>query len=113
MTPLPLVLAALEPQVQTPAPLPVEPAAIAKDAELIGREVVVDDRVRFFSSSGRRTPQGQQIFDEVIFKRTPVVFRLPPELRVEHPPPRARRRGPRGCSASTAASSMWTSRRWR
>ncbi len=82
-------------QAMPPAPTPVEPARLAKDADLIGREVIVDDRVRFFSSSGRRTPQGQQVFDELILKRTPVVLRLPPELRTEHPPrgPAARATG--------------------
>jgi tetratricopeptide (TPR) repeat protein len=80
-----LALAAVA-QAPSPAPTPVEPAKLAKDTDLIGREVVVDDRVRFFSSSGRRTPQGQQVFDELILKRTPVVLRLPPELRAERPP---------------------------
>jgi tetratricopeptide (TPR) repeat protein len=79
---------------QAPAagPLPVEPAAIAKDADLIGREVVVDDRVRFYSSSGKRGPLGQHIFDELTLRRTEIPFRLPPKLRPEHPtaPPAAR-----------------------
>ena len=69
------------------APFSVEPSAIAKDADLIGRTVVVDDRVRFFSSSGKRGPLGQHIFDELMLKRTEVAFRLPPALRPEHPTP--------------------------
>ncbi|HEY2156612.1 MAG TPA: hypothetical protein VGH33_13355, partial [Isosphaeraceae bacterium] len=81
-----VLLVATVTQAPSPAATPVEPSKLAKDADLIGREVVVDDRVRFFSSSGRRTPQGQQVFDELILKRTPVVLRLPPELRTEHPP---------------------------
>lgn len=79
---------------QAPAggPMPVEPATIAKDADLIGREVVVDDRVRFYASSGKRGPMGQHIFDELTLRRTDVAFRLPPALRPEHPsaPPAAR-----------------------
>ena len=57
---------------QAPAggPTPVEPASIAKDADLIGREVVVDDRVRFYSSSGKRGPLGQHIFDPSAKQRT-------------------------------------------
>lgn len=81
---------------QAPAPAggptPVEPSALAKDLDLIGREVVVDDRVRFYSSSGKRGPLGQHVFDELTLKRTDVPFRLPPALRPEHPtpPPAAR-----------------------
>ena len=54
--------------------------------------MVVDDRERFYSSSGKRGPLGQHVFDELTLKRTDVIFRLPPALRPERPspPPSAR-----------------------
>ncbi len=87
-----LMTALLLAQAPAAGPMAVEPMALAKDTDLIGREVVVDDRVRFYSSSGKRGPMGQHIFDELTLKRTDVPFRLPPALRPEHPtpPPAAR-----------------------
>jgi len=61
----------------------VEPSALTRDANLVGREVTVDDRVRFFQS--HRGPKGQ-VFDELVLKRTDVVFKLPPSLRPERSP---------------------------
>ena len=86
---LPALILGLAATAQAPdaTPVPVEPSAIAKDADLIGRAVIVDDRVRFYSSSGKRGPLGQHIFDELMLKRTEVAFRLPPALRPEHPSP--------------------------
>jgi tetratricopeptide (TPR) repeat protein len=63
----------------------VEPSALARDPKLIGREVVVDDRVRYFQP-GPKGPRGQSTLDELLLKRTDVVFKLPPGLRPEHPP---------------------------
>jgi tetratricopeptide (TPR) repeat protein len=62
-------------------PTPVEPSELMKRTDLLGRGVVVDDRVSFFvqSNMGR-------YYDEVYFKRTQVVFRLPPSLRFEQHP---------------------------
>jgi hypothetical protein len=61
----------------------VEPADLTRDPDLIGREVVVDDRVRYFQP--RRGTKSQAL-EEVVLKRTPVIFRLPLGLRPEHPP---------------------------
>ncbi len=61
-------------------PVEVEPADLAKRADLVGKEVVVDDRVRIFYPH-----QGRGI-DEIHLKRTPVIFRLPPDLRYPQAP---------------------------
>lgn len=53
----------------------VEPSELTRRADLVGREVSVDDRVRFFQFHLGRG------YDELYLKRTPVVFRLPPRLR--------------------------------
>jgi hypothetical protein len=63
----------------------VEPSALARDPKLIGREVVVDDRVRYFQP-GPKGPKGQSTLDELLLKRTDVLFKIPPGLRPEHPP---------------------------
>lgn len=61
----------------------VEPADLTKDANLIGREVVVDDRIRYFQpGKGNK----EAVFEEVLLKRTNVIFKLPPGLRPNHPP---------------------------
>ena len=49
----------------------VEPADLARRPDLIGREVIVDDRIRYFLESKRG-----QGFDELILKRTDVPCRL-------------------------------------
>lgn len=68
----------------------VEPTELATRADLIGREVVVDDRVRFFSESKRT-----QGFDEIHLRRTEVPLRLPARLRYPRSPtePVVRARG--------------------
>lgn len=72
-----------------PAPTPVEPSDLAGRADLVGREVTVDDRVAYFQFHKGRG------FDELVLKRTPVVFRIPPALRPKQSPkaPAVRVRG--------------------
>lgn len=74
---------------QAPSP-EVEPSELASRPELVGREVVVDDRVRYFSESKRG-----QGYDEIHLRRTEVPVRLPARLRFTRPPtePVARVRG--------------------
>ncbi len=61
----------------------VEPADLTKDPNLIGRDVTVDDRIRYFQPKrGSKT----QILEEFLLKRSDVVFRLPPGLRPQYPP---------------------------
>ena len=62
----------------------VEPEQLTRNPDLIGREVTVDDRVLFYQS--HRGPGGKQIYDELLLKRTPVIFKLPPALRPDRPP---------------------------
>ena len=62
-------------QTSQPAGVPVEPAELMNRADLIGREVIVDDRVRYFQF---HPGEG---YDEIQLKRTPVTFRLPRTLR--------------------------------
>jgi hypothetical protein len=59
----------------------VEPADLTRRAELIGRELVVDDRVRYFLESKRG-----QGFDQFLLKRTDVLFRLPTRLKFSRSP---------------------------
>lgn len=63
-----------------PAAVVVEPAELAKHDDLIGREIVVDDRLRYFQF---HPGQG---YDEIHLKRTPVVFQLPRALRPQSAP---------------------------
>ena len=67
----------------------VEPSELAGRANLVGREVSVDDRVAYFQFHKGRG------FDELVLKRTPVVFRIPPALRPKQSPkaPSVRVRG--------------------
>jgi tetratricopeptide (TPR) repeat protein len=58
----------------------VDPADLGQRADLMGKMVVVDDRVRFYQYHNGRG------YDEVFLKRTDVVFRLPPRLRPDGPP---------------------------
>jgi hypothetical protein len=55
----------------------VEPTELTRHPEWIGREVAVDDRVKFFQ---RHEGRG---FDEMVLKRADVIFRLPTNLRPE------------------------------
>lgn len=67
-------------RVHAQAPQEVEPAELANRKDLIGREVVVDDRVRMFFPS-----PGKGIVD-ILLKRTQVPIVLPPGLRYEVSP---------------------------
>jgi len=58
----------------------VDPAELASREDLIGKRVLVDDRVRFFQFHQRAG------YDELYLRRTPIPFRLPPELRPKSPP---------------------------
>jgi hypothetical protein len=62
-------------------PTAVEPSELMKRPDLLGHEVVVDDRVSFFVQS-----RMGRYFDELYLKRSQVVFRLPPALRTEQNP---------------------------
>jgi hypothetical protein len=64
-----------------PGPDFVEPADLLRRPELVGREVVIDDRVRYFLESKRG-----QGYDQLLFKRTDAVFRLPARLKFSRPP---------------------------
>ncbi|MDG3002935.1 hypothetical protein [Paludisphaera mucosa] len=58
----------------------VEPADLTRREDLVGKLIVVDDRVRFFQNHPRVG------YDELYVKRTPLAFRLPAALRPESPP---------------------------
>ncbi|WP_165246061.1 hypothetical protein [Paludisphaera soli] len=62
------------------APVPVEPAELTRREDLVGKLVVVDDRIKFFQHHPKVG------FDELYLKRTPLAVRLPEELRPESPP---------------------------
>src|SRR5436309_3023159 len=53
----------------------VEPADLQRREDLIGREVVVDDRVAYY------VPRNGSEDDELQLKRTPVTFQVPRRLR--------------------------------
>ena len=61
-------------------PVTVDASELDRRADLVGKMVVVDDRVRFYQS---HPGQG---YDELYLKRTGVVFRLPPALRPKGSP---------------------------
>jgi len=67
-----------------PAMAQTEPVAVDADldrrAELVGKIVVINDRVRFYQYHAGRG------YDELYLKRTNVVFRLPARLRPEGSP---------------------------
>ena len=71
----PLSLAFLLALAAATAVTPVEPAELAGRSDLVGREVSVDDRIAYFQFHKGRG------FDELVLKRTPVAFRIPPALR--------------------------------
>jgi hypothetical protein len=68
----------------------VEPTELSRRTDLIGKEVVVDDRIRYFLESKRG-----QGYDELMLKRTDVPFKLPPRLKYPRSPtePNARVQG--------------------
>ena len=59
----------------------VEPTELARRPDLVGREVLVDDRIRYFLESKRG-----QGYDELILRRTEVPFRLGLGSRFARPP---------------------------
>ena len=61
-------------------PVAVEASDLDRRADLVGKVVSVDDRVRFYQF---HPGEG---YDELRLKRTDVVFRLPPQLRPESSP---------------------------
>jgi hypothetical protein len=62
---------------QQEGPLPVEPADLSRRADLIGKEVAIDDRVSFYVHRTGSEP------DELQLKRTNVAFLVPRGLRPE------------------------------
>jgi hypothetical protein len=56
-------------------PVAVEPAELQRRADLVGREVLVDDRVSYY------VPRAGTEDDELQLKRTPITFRVPRRLR--------------------------------
>ncbi len=60
---------------QAGAPVLVEPSGLERRQDLVGREVVVDDRVAYY------VPRNGSEDDELQLKRTPVTFRVPRNLR--------------------------------
>jgi tetratricopeptide (TPR) repeat protein len=61
-------------QTQTGA-VPVEPDELERRQDLIGREVVVDDHVKYY------VPRNGGAADELQLKRTPITFEVPRRLR--------------------------------
>jgi hypothetical protein len=68
----------------------VEPSELSRRAELVGRELVVDDRIRYFLESKRG-----QGYDSLMLKRTDVPFKLSARLKYARSPsePNARVQG--------------------
>jgi hypothetical protein len=81
---------ALGSTIQASGPQLVEPTDLTRRAELVGKDVVVDDHVRYFRETRRSLG-----YDELHLRRAEVVFRLPRHLRFPKAPsePNARVRG--------------------
>lgn len=62
-------------QGRSAAPLVVEPAELEHKPDLVGRDVVVDDRVAYY------VPRNNAEEDELQLKRTAITFRVPRRLR--------------------------------
>jgi len=77
---VPLLLPPGQPAMAQTEPVAVDAAALGRRADLVGKMVVVDDRVRFYQYHAGRG------YDELYLKRTNVVFRLPAPLRPEGSP---------------------------
>jgi hypothetical protein len=72
-----------------PAAVEVDAATLTRRADLVGKEIVVDDRVNRIQN---HPSNGEQIFDQIFVKRAPdLAFELPPGLR--------RRQSPQATSA--------------
>jgi tetratricopeptide (TPR) repeat protein len=65
----------------------VEPTELTRRPDLVGREVTIDDRVRYFLESKRGKG-----YDQLNFKRTDALFRLPANLKYTRPPSEANAR---------------------
>jgi tetratricopeptide (TPR) repeat protein len=61
-------------------PIAVEPAELERRGDLVGKVVSVDDRTLYYQ------PHQGRGYDELMLKRTKVVFRLPPRLRPKDSP---------------------------
>ena len=72
-----LVLAAVSVRAANPSAVTVDPSELARRGDLVGFEVIVDDRIASYQYREGR----------ITLTRTPILFRLPPRLRFE--PPRA------------------------
>ena len=70
-----LVLAALSVRAADPSAVTVEPSELARRGDLVGFEVIVDDRIASYHYRVGR----------ITLKRTPILFRLPPRLRCDPP----------------------------
>ena len=60
-------------------PVPVEPADLERQQNLIGREVIVDDHVKYYVPRNGMEP------DELQLKRTPITFLVPRRVRPQSP----------------------------
>ena len=60
---------------QAGTPVLVEPSGLERRQDLVGRDVLVDDRVAYY------VPRNGSEDDELQLKRTPVTFRVPRKLR--------------------------------
>ena len=76
-----MVLVWLAPPAIAAPPESVEPSSLIKRTDLVGREIMVDDRIRFFLESKRG-----QGYDELVMRRTEVPFRLPGRLKFARSP---------------------------
>jgi len=69
-----------QPAMAQTEPVAVDAADLDRRADLVGKMVAIDDRVRFYQYHAGRG------YDELYLKRTNVIFRLPPRLRPESAP---------------------------
>ncbi|MGA2699960.1 MAG: hypothetical protein ABSH35_02520 [Isosphaeraceae bacterium] len=77
---VPLLSPPGQPAMAQTVPVAVDAADLDRRADLVGKLVVIDDRVRFYQYHAGRG------YDELYLKRTNVVFRLPARLRPEGSP---------------------------
>ncbi|HMF38737.1 MAG TPA: hypothetical protein VKF17_19015, partial [Isosphaeraceae bacterium] len=74
---VPLLSPPGQPAVAQTEPVAVDAADLERRADLVGKLVVIDGRVRYYQNHAGRG------YDELYLKRTNVVFRLPARLRPE------------------------------
>jgi len=77
---VPLLSPPGQPAMAQTEPVAVDAADLDRRADLVGKIVVINDRVRFYQYHAGRG------YDELYLKRTNVVFRLPARLRPEGSP---------------------------